>query len=367
MLSDILRTAGYIVGLNSTAIVMVGAERRENEFGLTTANPFQMQKLFREMNKAGVEWVVMEVASHALVQHRTWGIKFETTIMTNLTHEHLDYHGTMEEYAKAKGKLFSNYPKLSVLNRDDKYYDEFSKYGAIQTLSYGTHESADCKIIGAKLGMRGTKLKLKLDEYNLDIKLNIPGRFNAYNALAAASAAYGMDISLDHIKRGLESVTKVPGRMELIEEGQEFVVVVDFAHTPDAMENILSTLRTTLKGRLITITGSAGARDKAKRTPMGKIAAENSEIVIITDDEPHDEDPETIRRQILKGTKSVEYGVVVKEIPDRREAMLQAFKYAKTGDVVAILGMGSQPYRMMNSGKLKWDDREVAKSLLKKL
>lgn len=365
--TEILREAGYTVGLNSTALLGVGDEQWDNDFALTTANPFQMQKLFRRMKKAGCDWVVMEVASHALVQHRTWGIRFETVVFTNLTRDHLDYHHTMEEYARAKGKLFSKFPRVSVLNKDSDWCDFFAQYPAEQQINYGTSEEAECRILKAKLSMTGIKLKLKLDEYSLDLKLNLPGKFNAYNALAAATTAYAMNISLDHIKHGLEHVKNVPGRMQIIDEGQDFVAIIDHAHTPDALENILKTIRTTLKGRLITLIGADGDRDPGKREPLGKLAAAHSEVVIVTDQEPYTEDPEKVRAAVLKGAKSKKFGVVVKDIADRREAIKQAFKYAKSGDVVLIPGLGNQLTRGVADGKMAWDEREVARELLHEL
>jgi len=367
MITKILEEDGYSVGLNSTAVIGFKGMYHDNTFALTTANPFQIHKLLKQMRREGVDTVVMEVASHALVQHRVWGLKFETVVFTNLSRDHLDYHKTMENYASAKGKLFSNYPKLSVINKDDEWFKFFDQYDAEQKISFGTDKAADCRITKAKLSQKGSKLTFKLEDREADIKLNIPGKYNAYNALAAASAAYGMGVGVDTIRAGLEKIDAIPGRTQIIDEGQDFVVIIDHAHTEDALENLLTTVRSTLKGRLICIIGADGDRDPTKRQPLGKIAAENSELVIVTDQEPYTEDPEKVRKAVLKGAKTVELGVVVKEIADRKEAIKEALRFAKKDDVVVIPGLGNQLTRGVADGKMDWDEREVTTELLKEL
>ena len=367
MIAKILEEDGYSVGINTTAVVGYKGDYKDNQFALTTANPFQIHKLLREMRKNGVDTVVMEVASHALVQHRVWGLKFDAAVFTNLSRDHLDYHKTMENYAAAKGKLFSNFPKLSVINKDDEWFEFFNKYDAEQKISFGTDKQADCRIVKAKLGQKGSKLLFKLEEYEAEVKLQIPGKYNAYNALAAASVAYGLGVGVDTIREGLQKIDSIPGRSQIIDEGQDFVVMIDHAHTEDALENLLTTVRSTLKGRLICLIGADGDRDSSKRGPLGKIAAENSELVIVTDQEPYTEDPKKVRKAVLKGAQSVEFGVVVREIPDRREAIKEALKFAKSEDVVVIPGLGNQLTRGMKEGKMEWDEREVTRELLKEL
>jgi UDP-N-acetylmuramoyl-L-alanyl-D-glutamate--2,6-diaminopimelate ligase len=294
-------------------------------------------------------------------------MRFEATVFTNLTRDHLDYHGTMENYAAAKGQLFAHVPRVAALNRDDEWYEFFARYPAHQQLSYGTHEEAEVRITGAKLSLKGTKLSLLCDGEPLDIALNLPGQFNAYNAAAAAAVTHGLEIDLGHIKAGLEKVPAVPGRMQLIEAGQDFAVIIDHAHTPDALENLFSTVRMLLKGRLITVIGADGDRDPGKREPIGRLAAENSQIVIITDQEPYTEDPGKVRSAVVKGAETVKYGVKVYEIADRREAIARGLSYAKKGDVVLIPGLGNQLTRGMAGGKVAWDDRAVTRELLEDL
>lgn len=367
LIAAILEEDGKKTGINSTAILKVGDKSWDNDLALTTANPFQIFSLLKRMKKEETEWVVMEVASHALVQHRVWGIRFDVAVMTNLTRDHLDYHGTMEEYAKAKGKLFSHFPKIMVLNRDDEWYEFFDKYETQHQMTYGTYKEAKCRITKARLSSKGSLVSLDIDGHKLEFKLSIPGKFNTYNAAAAASTAYEMGVPLANIKKGLESVSEVPGRMQLIDEGQDFAVIIDHAHTPDALENLLKTIRTTLQGRLITIIGADGDRDPGKREPLGKLAAEHAEVAIVTDQEPYTEDPDQVRKAVLKGAESVKHGVVIKEIPDRREAIYQALKYAKKGDVVVVPGLGNQLTRGVKDGKMEWDDRKVVREELKRL
>ncbi len=370
MLSEILVKAGHRVGLNSTAILRVDDEVWENDLGLTTANAFKLQKLLARMKRSHCDIVVMEVSSHALVQHRVLGLRFETVVWTNLQRDHLDYHHTMENYAKAKAKLFSKNPQLAVMNADDPWVDYFSSKRAETQLFFGVEPGRDSTIIKAKLGASGSAVTLRIAEHELDVKLHLPGKFNVINALAAATTAYGMGVSLEHIKAGIEAVKAVPGRMEVIDEGQEATVIVDFAHTEDSLRNVLQTIRTTLQGRLITVLGGDGQRDIGKRTPLGGVAAELSELVVVCDQEPYDDDPDEIREQILIGIKKVEKqkpGVLHKVILNRREAIHEALRYGKKGDVVVITGLGCQPFRCMAGGKIKWDERKVVREEIRKL
>ena len=369
LLNTILEAEGIKTGLFSTAVVKVDGEAEENDLGvgLTTANPFLLHKSLAQMKKAGAEWVILEVSSHALVQHRVAGIKFDACLITNLTRDHLDYHKTMENYAAAKGKLFENKPSHVTLNRDDEWYYFFDQYPAEQKITYGTHSESEAKITGAKLSFKGTRLQITIDKKPIDIKLHLPGQFNAYNATAAAALAYSMGISVDSIIKGLESFTQMPGRVELIDEGQDFTVVVDHAHTPDALKHLFTNMRMLLKGRMITVIGCDGDRDPGKRRPIGKLAAEDNEMVIVTDLEAYSEDPVGIRAEVIEGTKEAKSPVVVREIADRREAIATALKFAKKGDIVLIPGLGSQHLRATNDGKIKWDDRTVVREELKKL
>jgi len=369
LMASILEADGRKVGIYSTAIIKVEVEGRDNDLdgGLTTGNPFVLHRVLRDMKKAGIEWVVLEVSSHALVQGRVDGITFEATAITNLTRDHLDYHHTMEAYAAAKGKLSADKPRFMALNRDDDWFDYFNEFAAEHKITYGTHAEAEARITKAVLSFGGSKIQMKLDNQPLDVELKLTGQFNVYNAAAAASLAYSMGLPLLSIKRGLEAFERMPGRMELIDEGQDFKVIIDHAHTEDALKQLFENIRMLLKGRLVTVIGCDGDRDPGKREPIGKLAAEYSELVIVTDLEPYTEDPADIRATVLKGAKSIKEGVVVKENADRRKAIKQAFKFAKKGDVVLIPGLGNQHYRGIGEDKIEWDDRTVARELLTNL
>lgn len=365
LIAKILEEAGNRVGLSSTAFFQIKDKIDANDQNMTVTNPFALQKLLERMKKAEVDFAVIEVTSHALSQYRTWGIPVETAVMTNLTQDHLDYHGTMEKYALAKGKLFAKKPNFMVLNGDDEWFEFFDKYQAkVKKVVYGTKELHECRIVGAKLGKKGSALKLALGEEELEVNLGLVGKFNAYNALSAASTAYSMGVTPKYIKRGLEAVSNVPGRLEKIEEGQKFDVIVDYAHTPDALKNSLETLKAVTKGKIITVFGATGDRDKDKRPKMGKIVGSLSDSAIVTDDEPYSEDPAKIRGEVIVGFQ--ETGADTREVASRREAISMAIGQAKPGDTVYITGMGHQQFRVVGDSKEKWDDRSVAREILKK-
>lgn len=364
LIAKILEEAGNRVGLSSTAFFQTGKEVIPNDKNMTVTNPFSLQKMLDKMRKAEVDWAVIEVTSHALSQYRTWGIPVEAAVMTNLTQDHLDYHGTMEKYAAAKGKLFAKKPNFIVLNSDDQWFEFFDKYEAkTKKVSYGTKESDECRIVSAKLGKKSSTLKLALGSEEIEVNLGLIGKFNAYNALAATATAYAIGVAPKYIKRGLEAVTNVPGRLEKIEEGQNFDVIVDYAHTPDALENSLETLKAMTKGKLITVFGATGDRDKDKRPKMGKIVGNLSDVAMVTDDEPYSEDPAKIRSEVIAGFH--ETAADMREVASRREAISMAIGQAKAGDTVYITGMGHQQFRIVGDHKEKWDDRQIAREILK--
>lgn len=367
LLAEILNESGLKVGVSTTAVNGVVGELEYNDFELTTANPFMIQKLLRKLKNNGCDWIVMEVASHALVQRRVAGIKFDVTVFTNLEHDHLDYHGTMQRYAAAKGLLFKNHPKLSVLNLDSEWFNFFAGFKADELVTFGLSTKADSRIVKANLSAKKTKLTLKLGENQIKVDFSLPGKFNSMNALAAAATAHGMEINVDDIKNGLEKVESIPGRMEIIDEGQNFVVIVDYAHTADALDTVFETINQTNKGRLISILGIGGDRDKAKRYPMGQTTAKHADVVIVTDLEPRSEDPVAIRHALRDGAES-EGKAKVEEIADRTKAIKHAFKIAKKHDTVVMTALGHQKHRQMGAEEfIEWDEREVARKLLREL
>ncbi len=368
-IASILRSAGYRVGVSTTAYYQIGDKVTPNETNMTVTDPFKVQKMLAKMRAKRVDWVVLEVTAHGLQQFRLWGIPFKAAVVTNLTQDHLDYFGTMENYAAAKAKLLKMMPDSIVLNRDDEWFDYFNQFEAGQhKMSFGISEEADCRIEEAKLGAKGSTFKLTIDKTTeMKLATKLVGKFNVYNAVAAVAATYLLHVDKHHIGEGLLDLEAVPGRMETIDVGQSFSVIVDYAHTPDALQNLLETLSALTKRRVILVFGSCGDRDALKRPGMGEIAAKLADRIILTDEEPYTEDPAAIRKQIYKGIKKVKGGESkCKEIASRRDGIAEAFKIARPDDTVVITGMGSQTYMTVGAGKkIPWDDREVAKELLK--
>lgn len=360
-IASILRAAGYKVGVSTTANFRIGDETWDNELNMTTTNPFALQKLLKKMKQSRVDWIVLEVTSHALKQHRTWGIPINTAVMTNLSPDHLDYHGTMEDYAGSKARLIKQAREVIVLNRDDDWYNYFRRAATHAVYTYGTHEEANVRLLKSKLNNDSSNIKIKYGERTLEADLQLPGKFNVYNALSAAAVAFGLEISWQDVSRGLGSLSGVPGRMETINAGQDFGVVVDYAHTPDAFTNVFTTIKSVTKGKIIAVFGGAPTHDYEG---LGRVAGEMADIVVITDDEPMDRDPEELRAKIVAAARRG--SAAVHDIADRRSGIKKAFELAGPDDTVALLCLGHQKYRRVAGKRIEWDDREVARELLKK-
>lgn len=367
MITAILSAAGHKVGLLSTATMSLGGELRENDTHLTTAGGMQLQSLIGQIKAAGCDTLVLEVSSHALSQGRAWGIPIDVAVMTNLTQDHLDYHGTMKSYANAKAKLFKRAKSLSVLNLDDEYFHTFERASKAKVATYGKGDLADTKLLSAKLTPSGAEFEVELHEEKSLFKTHQTGLFNVYNAMAAITVARFYNVSDELIQRGFDNLKSVPGRMQFIEEGQAFSVVIDHAHTVDALKKLFNELKKLGNGRIITVIGCDGDRDPGKREPIGKLCAETSDMVILTELENYTENPDKIRAMVRTGVKSANKKPKFYEIPDRREAIAMAIKQAKKGDIVAIPGLGNQDYRGMAEGKIEWDDRKVVREELAKL
>jgi UDP-N-acetylmuramoyl-L-alanyl-D-glutamate--2,6-diaminopimelate ligase len=367
LIAGILEDAGRTVGINSTAYYRIAGKTTPKKSSRTLEDIFILHGLLAKMKQAGCEYVILEATSQGLDQNRLWGVPCTVAVMTNLTQDHLDYHGTMERYAAAKAKLFKRKPNFIVLNRDDEWFDFFNKYDAKERkLSYGEHKEADAQIVNANLRKDGSDFTLRIDDQKLRLHTKLPGRFNAYNAAAAALAGYLEGLSPEQVAHGLATVSAVPGRLERVEAGQSFEVIVDYAHTPDALENVLSTLRQLTKGKLTLVFGATGDRDRAKRPLMGEIAAEYADRIFVTDEETYSEDGANIRAAILEGVPE-DARTKTTEIADRGEAILAAFKAAKPGDTVVLTGLGHELTRNMGGQAIAWNDTEAAKELLQKL
>jgi UDP-N-acetylmuramoyl-L-alanyl-D-glutamate--2,6-diaminopimelate ligase len=366
MIAEMLRSAGHTVGINTTAYYQIGDQVFEKKSSRTLEDIFELQDLFAKMKRANCEYIILEATSMGLVQHRLWGVPCDVAVMTNLTQDHLDYHGTMERYAAAKGMLFARKPKLIVLNRDDEWFDFFNKYPAGERkVTYGTSKDATVRITDADMKQQGSDVTIAVEgDHELTFHTNLPGKFNVYNATAAATVGWFLLMEPEQIAKGLAALPSVPGRMERINEGQKFEVIVDYAHTPDALQNALETVRNLTKGKVWLVFGATGDRDKTKRPIMGEIAAKNADKILLTDEEPYYEDPAAIRAAVLEGIVQAGGQAKTTDIADRGEAIKKAIAGAKAGDTVIITGMGHEKVRVVAGKKLPWSDSETARRIL---
>ena len=366
-INEILKQAGKKTAMFSTATIEVAGESRRNDLNATVGTTSRMQQFFRRAKRAHVDYVVMEFPSHAIHQHKLDGVPVEMAIMTNLTQDHLDYHGTMEAYAAVKGQLFAGSPRFIVLNRDDEWFDFFDKFKAAeQKITYGKHDEAEAHIDSTKLFRKGTEAVVTIDhQTKLELATNLPGEFNAYNMTAAAAATYLLGISLNDIVEGAANLEAIPGRFERVVENQPYDVIVDYAHTPDGLDKLLTAAKEISKNRVILVFGSCGDRDKTKRPIMGEIAARLADRIFLTDEESYSEDPGQIRQMIYEGIEQVKGGAIkTTEIADRREAIEKALHVAKKGDMVLVTGMGHEVYRIVNGQRIPWNDSDVVRELL---
>jgi len=369
MIQKMLSRAGIKTALMTTVAYGVDDSIVPQIAHMTTASAPLLQKRLREFKKQGVEWVVLETTSHALAQHRTWGINYEIAVMTNITHEHLDYHGTFAKYLAAKLRLFKiaarHGRKLGIVNADDPNAKKFMA-ATPKHVTYGI-KNGDLIAKDVKLESDGCRYRVKIGDDSYDIHCNIPGEFNVYNSLAAVAVGRELGLTKLQIEQGIESLAGVEGRMTVVDEGQQFTVIVDFAHTPDSFERLLKDLRKATKGKLVTLFGSAGRRDEAKRAIQGEIAAKYSDEVILTEEDDRDVDGNEILTQIASGAKKA--GKVVDKnlflILDREEAIGFAMTRAKNAsDSVILLGKGHEKTIERADGTYPWNEVEVAQIAL---
>lgn len=365
-LNEILKADGKKTAMFTTAVIEIDGNRRLNDLNATVATTEEMQKFFRDAKKAKVDFVVLEITSHALHQHKLATVPVEAAIMTNLTQDHLDYHKTMDEYAAAKAKLFKNEPRYMVLNQDDEWFGHFNQFVAEEhKITYGTDEGAECRIKKVRLHKDGSDIELEIDhQTRLPVKTSLPGKFNVYNATAASATAYVLGVTIGSIAKGIANLKEIPGRFERVEVKKHYEVIVDYAHTPDALEQLLEAVKHLTKNRVILVFGATGDRDKAKRPLMGKIAANGADRIILTDEESYNEDPETIRKMVFDGIEKAKGDGKTLEIADRKEAIKKALSIAKIGDTVLITGMGHEVFRIVNGERIPWNDAEVVRELV---
>ena len=367
-LNEILKAAGHKTALFTTAVIEMAGERTLNELNATVASTERMQQFFRDAKSAEVEFVILEITSHSLMQHKLDGVPIECAIMTNLTQDHLDYHKTMDDYASAKGRLFAKNPRFIVLNRDDEWFEFYNQYEASeQKITYGTNETADARISQVKLYKKGSEARVVIDlQTTLEISTALPGKFNVYKMTAAAAATYLFHVGIEAIADGIANLEELPGRFERVEIGKNFEVVVDYAHTPDAIEQLLEATKSITKNRVILVFGATGDRDKGKRPIMGEIAARLADRIILTDEESYNEDPAQIRSMVMEGIADAGGEAKTEEIADRREAIAKALKIARKDDTILITGMGHERFRIIGGERLPWNDADVVRELTQK-
>jgi UDP-N-acetylmuramoyl-L-alanyl-D-glutamate--2,6-diaminopimelate ligase len=360
-IKKIMEECGKKVGVIGTIESKIGEDIKvkTEKLNPTTPDSIELQSMFNEMVSHGVTDVVMEVTSVALENYRVHGCNFEVAVFTNLTQDHLDDHGTMENYKNAKMKLFrmSNY---GIINGDDKICEEIQKYATCKILTYGIDKDADLKAKNIIYSLKGVKFALEFNDREWEVDLGIPGKFSVYNALATIGACYSLGFKMEDIISALRKIQLVKGRFEVVEVPKDYLVVVDYAHTPDGLENILTSLKDLKKGDLITVFGCGGDRDNSKRSIMGEIAGKYSDYVVITSDNPRNEDPLKIISQIEAGVKK-SYCSYTK-LENRREAIEVVLERAKSGDIVLIAGKGHENYQIIKDQVIEFDDVEVVKN-----
>ncbi|MBI2842806.1 MAG: UDP-N-acetylmuramoyl-L-alanyl-D-glutamate--2,6-diaminopimelate ligase [Armatimonadetes bacterium] len=365
LVHSILQTAGRTAGLIGTLGARIGDRPIETEH--TTPESADLQSIFARMVNEGVQAIAMEVSSHGLVQGRTDWCEFDCAVFTNLTQDHLDFHESLEDYLSAKLVLFRDYPKRSAkrfsaaVNADDPSAGAVTAASEGAVITYGVKSPADVAGSDVRVSASGVDLVITYKGRSERAFVPVGGYFNAYNGLAAAAAGLSIGIDLGTVVRGLSAAPRVPGRFESIDCGQSFGVLVDYAHTPDGLENVLTTARKLAKNRLIAVFGCGGNRDRGKRPKMGKIASDLADVVIVTSDNPRKEDPAAIVRDILEGIPLTARPEVVIE---RREAIERAIMTAQDGDLVVIAGKGHEDYQIFADRTIHFDDREVAREIL---
>lgn len=360
LVKSVLESLGYKVGLIGTNQNMIGNEVIPSKH--TTPDSLELMQLFSHMAEKGAEYVVMEVSSHSLALDRVTACTFDVGAFTNITQDHLDFHETMEKYLEAKGILY-HISKAGTVNIDDEGAEYLLSTSKCDTmLTYGIDKECDIRAYDVDLTEKGVSFDLKYKGESYAVELSIPGRFSVYNALTAISCLVASGIDMKDAVNGLKSARGVKGRIEVVETDRDFSVIIDYAHTPDGLYNVIRTIRGFCKGRIITVFGCGGDRDVTKRPKMGKIAAVLSDFCVVTSDNPRTEDPKKIVEDVLEGVKDgdCEYAVVV----NRFEAIEFALDIARANDVVLLAGKGHETYQILADRTIDFDEREIVKKLL---
>ncbi len=373
-ITNVLNAAGLKVGMTSTINFQIGNERWTNATKKSTQSPFVLQKMLRQMLKSGCKYAVLEVTSHAIDQSRIFGINFDVAVVTNVTSEHIEYHGNFNNYLATKAELFKKVsrgkkkfgvPKVLIMNSDDKYFSYFDQFVADRKITYGL-KSATVYAENIEKKPEGSHYILHVPNNSLPIELKMPGQFNVYNSLAATAVCMALQIPLITIKKALDESSSIAGRFEHVKCGQKFTIIVDYAHTPESLEGLLKLYRSLTPKRLFAVFGATGGgRDKLKRPKMGEIANELADYIVLTNDDPYEEDEWEIIEQIAKAIPRKE-GKGFWKIPDREEAIRLALTLAREGDCVVVAGKGSEEVIKLRGKTIAWNDKKVITGLLER-
>ncbi len=357
IIKKILEENGYKVGVIGTVDVMIGNEKYPSDY--TTPNPSVLHRYLYMMKMAGCDVCIIEASSQALSQERTYGIHFDIGVFTNLTREHLDYHGSMEEYAKAKAILMRN-SSVCIINADDSFAEMMKRNAAEKVVTFAIDGNADIKAENVKLNHGGVVYTLACESGRYEIAYDVIGKFSVYNSLAALAVGIVMKVDMKRAVRAVAEMKTVRGRIEKIPNNRNIHILIDFAHTPDSLENVLKTVRDIYDKRIITVFGCGGDRDRTKRPLMGRIACKYSDLVYVTSDNPRTEDPERIIDDIVGNIDKNNYI----RTADRTQAIKAAIVEAEPGDTVLIAGKGHERYQILGTEKIHYDERKIVKQIL---
>ena len=385
MIAKILEEAGNKVAVASTINFKIGDKKWVNDTKFTTLSSFAVQKFIKKTVRAGCKYLVLETSSHSLDQYRVWGVKYKIAVITNVTREHLDYHKTMEEYAKSKEKLFKMVSRNNgtiVVNLDMENPENYLKYSVSNKFGYtaknqnAKNYDSKLKIIKAEniiLGMNNSSYQIQ----NIGYRLQLPGEFNIENALAATCAGVSEGITLETISKALEKIKNIPGRFEFVQNDKGFNIVIDYAVTPDSLEKLYeligkikkaeSSTKDSSVGKIIAVFGACGERDRGKRPIMGNIVSNHADYVIVTNEDPYGEDPAQIMEEIVAGIKSKRENENFWKILNRRESIKKALKLAKPGDFIVITGKGAEETMAIGKKRVPWNDRKIVEEELQRI
>ncbi|MCK5472339.1 UDP-N-acetylmuramoyl-L-alanyl-D-glutamate--2,6-diaminopimelate ligase [Candidatus Gracilibacteria bacterium] len=371
LIAKILEANGERIALATTINFQIGEKKWENLTKMTSLGRGGVQKFLRQAVDAGCTHAVLEISSHALIQHRAWGVNFDTAILTNITHDHLDFHGSLKNYIAAKESLFwqlaknrESGEKIAILPAEDANVEHFLRIPEIGIITFG-FKKGDLKAENLRVREHSQKFEVVGLEKKFEIETKLLGNFNVANILAATALALALKIRPTIIQKVFKKMKPLPGRLESIEAKQPFRVIVDFAHTPDALEKLLRTFRAVTEGRMWLVFGATGDRDRAKRPIMGAIANRLADEIILTSDDPFSEDPEKIIFEVCEGI-SREEGEEFQIDVDRKKAIRFALENAQKNDTVLITGKGCEQFQVIGRRKIPWDDREIARKILEK-